>query len=295
MGFYRSRSISYRVGLSGFLSLLRDVFYQNPRSNGIALAGNICAESVKVRNLYYSDSPVIPCALDAVLELLQELPDVLFWIKDNQHRIVALNETFAHRVNRSPDRILGKTDAELYYPELARVFAEDDCSVIRSGEPLRRKIELLTTSFGGVEWRTTSKLPVRNQAGAVIGTTGISRPFAGTVEDLPVQFQAFARIVEYARSHLQEGVSVIDLALFSGMSVSTLGRRFREHLRLSPSEFLSQLRISHACQLLADTPLNVSEVGYRCGFENAAAFSRAFRSQMHMSPSAYRYGKHVNR
>ncbi|WP_269522761.1 AraC family transcriptional regulator [Coraliomargarita parva] len=236
-------------------------------------------------------STVLEDSLEALLELYDELNDVLFWIKDRELRIVALNRAFADRVKREPAQILGKTDADLYYPELARVFMEDDQAIMRTGRPIRRKVELLTTSYGGIEWRTTTKLPIRNRAGEVVGTSGLSRPLIGPVEALPDQFRAFAGIVEYARTHLRDGVTVVDLAHFAGMSVSTLGRRFREHLRLAPSEFLSQLRISHACQLLADSPLNVSEIGFECGFENAAAFSRAFRMQMRLSPSAYRRGE----
>ena len=99
---------------------------------------------------------------------------------------------------------------------------------------------------------------------------GISRPIPNAIKDLPVPFQAFAQIVEYARANLKRRVSVVELAKFSNMSVSTLGRRFHQHLRLSPSEFLSQLRISHACQMLEHSPFNISADGFECGFENAA-------------------------
>lgn len=252
------------------------------------MAVNGYAESVMVSEVYRASCPAVDAALGPVMELFHELSDVLFWVKDVDLKVQALNITFAQRLKRSPQSILGQQDSDLYYPELARVFMEDDREVMRSGVAQCRKVELLTTSYGGVEWRSTTKLPIRSFDGEILGTTGISRPILGAIEDLPLPFQAFARIVEYARSNLKHGVSVLELAQFSNMSVSTLGRRFQQHLRLSPSEFLSQLRISHACQLLEHSPCNVSEIGYECGFENAAAFSRAFRVQMCQSPTAYR-------
>lgn len=238
--------------------------------------------------VYSVSCPAVDAAIGPVLDLFHELSDVIFWIKDADLKVRALNSTFAQRVKRSPQSIIGQRDSDLYYPELARVFMEDDREIMRSGVAQYRKVELLTTSYGGIEWRSTTKLPIRSVEGEIMGTTGISRPILGAIKDLPVPFQAFAQIVEYARANLKCKVSVVELAKFSNMSVSTLGRRFQQHLRLSPSEFLSQLRISHACQLLEHSPFNVSEIGFECGFENAAAFSRAFRMQMCQSPSAYR-------
>ncbi|MFP4069275.1 MAG: helix-turn-helix domain-containing protein [Opitutales bacterium] len=234
-------------------------------------------------------SALTDCLLsEALCELFDELSEVLFWVKDENHRILEINEVFARRVNLPRARILGKTDAEFYYPELARVFLADDARVLASGEPIRRKIELLTTSFGGVEWRSTTKLPIRDRIGRVVGTAGISRPLPREVGALPGPYRAFGAIVEYTRSRLSGGVGVRDIARESGMSTATLERRFREHLRLTPSQFLSQLRLSRACELLRDTPLNMTEVARECGYESPAAFSRAFRREMGMAPSRFR-------
>jgi len=225
---------------------------------------------------------------EALFELFDELDEVLFWVKDGEHRIAALNQAFAERVNRPVAAILGKTDADLYFPELAQVFLADDARVLRTGEAVRRKVELLTTRFGGVEWRSTTKLPLRDKRGRVIGTTGISRPLPSSGESLPAPYRAFASIIEYARRHLAEGVSVRAIAKEAGMSVATLERRFGEHFRLTPSGFLTRLRVSRACELLRDTPLNMTEIAEACGYESPAAFSRAFRREMGESPSRFR-------
>ncbi len=225
---------------------------------------------------------------DGLIDLFNDLQDTLFWIKDARLRILAVNPAFAERVNIPENEIVGKTDADLYFPELARVFMADDRQVLESGRPIHRKYELLANRFGGVEWRSTTKVPLFNEAGQVAGTTGISRPLHNPGEHLPAPYAAFSHIVEYARQHLGEGVDVPRIARHAGMSVATLTRRFREHMRLTPGEFLAQLRISRACKLLADSPLNVAEIAGECGFADASAFSRAFRRQMRMSPSSYR-------
>lgn len=223
-----------------------------------------------------------------VVSLFNELGDVLYWVKDKTHRITALNRAFAERVKLAPEVIIGKTDEELYYPELAAVFMADDQYVLETGQTIRRKIELLTTRHGGIEWRSTTKLPLRNAQGEVVGTTGVSRPLPESVEALPGPYRAIGKIVEFARSHLSEHVSVGDIARESGMSVATLERRFKEHFQLNPSSFLSQLRVSRACELLRDSPLNITEIAVECGYESPAAFSRAFRREMRQSPSIFR-------
>lgn len=227
-------------------------------------------------------------SLDSTIALFNELEEVLFWIKDASHRITALNRAFAERVKLPREQILGKKDSELYYPEFAQVFMADDRRVFETGEPIRRKIELLTSRYGGVEWRSTTKLPVRIASGKIVGTTGISRPLPNSMDALPGPYRAIGQIVEYARGRLSDRVTVMDLAREAGMSIATLERRFREHLKLSPSAFLAQLRISLACELLRDTPLNMTEIALECGYDSPAAFSRAFRRDMDQSPSGFR-------
>ncbi|MGE9295630.1 MAG: helix-turn-helix domain-containing protein [Puniceicoccales bacterium] len=230
-------------------------------------------------------------AARSLIELFDDLSVVLFWVKDRELRIVALNATFAERVNVPAGEILGKTDSELYFPELARVFMADDRQVLATGQPLRRKAELLTSRFGDVEWRSTTKLPLFNAAGEVVGATGISRPLNHGMDALPAHFQAFSDIVRFARDGLADNVDVTAIAAHARMSISTLSRWFREHLRLTPGEFLSQLRTTRACQLLQDSPFNMTEIALECGYDSPAAFSRAFRRQMGLSPSEFRRGR----
>ncbi|WP_269539007.1 AraC family transcriptional regulator [Cerasicoccus fimbriatus] len=226
-------------------------------------------------------------ALDAVISLFEDVQDILFWIKDRDLRIVRLNQAFADRVKLPQADIIGKTDAELYFPELARVFMADDQQVMQTGQAIRRKVELLTNRWGGVEWRSTTKLPIFDNHGMVTATTGISRPLTDATEKLPPEYRAFSRLVDYCRANLTDSIDVEQIARHAGMSLATLTRRFRRHLGISPGEFLSQLRLSRACQLLSDSPLNITEIALECGYDSPAAFSRAFRRQMNMAPRDY--------
>jgi AraC-like DNA-binding protein len=223
-----------------------------------------------------------------VLPLFNQLSEVLFWVKDRQLRICMLNAAFAERVNLAPSEILGKTDADLYFPELARVFMEDDRTVMQEGQALVCKYELLANRFGGVEWRSTTKIPIRDVQGRVVGTTGLSQPVTMADADLPPTYREFDQLVAFAREHLSEGIDIAALARQSHISVATLQRRFRSLFGISPGEFLSQLRISRACRQLRSSSLNITQIALECGYESAAAFSRAFRRQMGTTPRAFR-------
>lgn len=223
-----------------------------------------------------------------VCPLWGDLPDILFWIKDAQLRIQKLNSAFAERVQLPETDILGKTDADLYFPELAKVFMKDDLEVIRTGRSIHRKFELLANRCGGVEWRCTIKIPLRDKQGKIVGTTGISQPASTGKGDLPPDYAIFNRMVTFAQSRLGDGMDVPKLAQHVGISQATLQRRFQSHFGISPGEFLSQLRISITCQRLRESSLNITQIALESGYESPAAFSRAFRRQMGQSPREFK-------
>jgi PAS domain S-box-containing protein len=75
----------------------------------------------------------------------------------------------------SPRQLIGRTDAEFYSPEMAAKFRADDESVLR-GEALQEREELGNDSVAGeARWHLTTKLPVRDARGQVIGIVGITR------------------------------------------------------------------------------------------------------------------------
>lgn len=222
------------------------------------------------------------------IKLYNQLPDILFWVKDTELRAVWVNRTVEHYVNLTKEQIIGKTDMDIYPRELATNYELDDKYVIENGKGIVGKIELLVNRFGAIEWRKVTKLPVMDENDQVIGTTGISIPFNNSEESLPHDYEAFTRIIEHARSQLHTRIGVKDLAAFAGISESTLNRRFQDYLKLTPQQLLAQLRISKACQLLEESVLNISEIADRCGYESPAAFSRAFKKLKHIAPRRYR-------
>ncbi len=108
-------------------------------------------------------------AIDAV-------PDPIF-CKDRQGRYILTNRAHAERLQISERASLGKTVFELsgITPELAQRYHDDDMVVLSSGEPIVNREEPFVWPDGESGWYLTSKYPLRDTAGNVVGLVGITR------------------------------------------------------------------------------------------------------------------------
>ena len=71
-------------------------------------------------------------------------------------------------------------------------------------------------------------------------------------------------------------------------SVSSFKREFNELYATSPGKWLQDKRLEFSCVLLGDVGLNIAQVAYRSGFENASHFSRKFKAYYGVTPSTFR-------
>ncbi|GAA5493922.1 AraC-type DNA-binding protein [Rubritalea squalenifaciens DSM 18772] len=222
--------------------------------------------------------------------LFQAMPDVIFWIKDKEGIIIFVNDAFVREMGkRTASEVVGKTDRDLSPSELVAIYEADDLHVMTTGEAIWNKTELISNSSGGVEWRATSKVPLYDREGVLIGTAGLARK-VGVDEGLPVptQHRDIASIIGAIYKTVDRDVKVSDLAEAAGMSVSTLERTFKEHMGTTPKQFIIQAKISTACERLLGSQMSVKEVGASVGYTDHANFTRGFRKIMNMSPTEYR-------
>ena len=105
---------------------------------------------------------------------LENVPAAVYF-KDRQSRFIAVSKSKAARHGfADPDQLVGKCDADLFAEAHARPAKEDEAVIMSTGAPLLGKIERLSWTDGHVTWARTSKLPLRDPAGRIIGTFGIS-------------------------------------------------------------------------------------------------------------------------
>jgi AraC-like DNA-binding protein len=96
-----------------------------------------------------------------------------------------------------------------------------------------------------------------------------------------------ARIMDFTQSHIAT-VTLADVCKSVGISERSLRRQFASTVGMSWEEYRQRLRIHLALDDLDDTTKSIGTIAADSGYENPAAFARAFRSIMGMSPSEYR-------
>ena len=110
-------------------------------------------------------------------KLMDHLPASIFF-KDKESRFIRINKSCAIKFGlNSAEEAIGKTDFDFFGEEHARKAREDEIKVMQTGEPLVGIIEKEAGSDNYKEerWASTTKLPLRNDSGIIIGTFGISR------------------------------------------------------------------------------------------------------------------------
>jgi PAS domain S-box-containing protein len=112
-------------------------------------------------------------------ELMQRLLDTCLdsiYFKDANSRFVKVNRHLAHRLGLAdPSEAVGKTDADFFDAEHAREARADEEEILRTGTPVISKLEIEGAPGRDPAWVITTKLPLRDQSGAIVGTFGISR------------------------------------------------------------------------------------------------------------------------
>lgn len=107
--------------------------------------------------------------------LLDNLPDNVF-VKDRDSRILVCNNAYARFLGASSEAdIVGKRDGDLVPPDEARKMLQDDRQVLESGQTIHREESTVNLSTGARRWSQTTKVPIRDEQGLIIGMGGIQR------------------------------------------------------------------------------------------------------------------------
>ena len=107
--------------------------------------------------------------------LMDNVPDTIYF-KDRDSRFTRVNRYAAARFGiASPALAVGRTDFDFFTDEHAAQALRDEQEIIRTGQPLVNVEEKETLPNGEIRWVSTTKLPLRDRQGNIVGTFGISR------------------------------------------------------------------------------------------------------------------------
>ncbi len=105
---------------------------------------------------------------------LDNIPDSVYF-KDRDSRFLAASRSTAFRHGFTPETIVGKTDFDTFADKHALWARADEESIMNTGTPIIGQLEQETWPDGRVTWCFTSKFPLRDERGEIIGTFGISK------------------------------------------------------------------------------------------------------------------------
>jgi len=131
--------------------------------------------------------------------VLDTIPVRVFW-KDKNSVYLGCNKLFAHDSGlESPDDLIGKTDYDLGWKEQAELYRSDDQKVMQLGRPKLNYEEPQSTPDGNNIWLETSKIPLTDTEGNIIG-------LLGTYADITERKKSEEELQQY-KQHLEEMVA----------------------------------------------------------------------------------------
>lgn len=99
---------------------------------------------------------------------------------------------------------------------------------------------------------------------------------------------AVARAQQYIELHYQEKITVNYLAELGNLSVSSFNRIFKKETKMTPMDYLIEIRLEKSKKLLRRKEIPMTEIAMRCGFSSSAHFSSSFKRSYEITPTEYR-------
>jgi PAS domain S-box-containing protein len=233
-----------------------------------------------------------PRALAPELAIIEQLfdhePETAFFLKDAAGRYLAVNQSLVERCGvPSKADLLGRHVRQVFPKQLAQVYATQDEAVLRTGRPIIDHLELHWYAHRRAGWCLTTKLPMRDHSGKIVGLAGISRDLRapGDRESIPA---SLASTLDHLEAHCEDPISPRSLAQLAGLPPVRFARLIKRIFRLTPNQLIMQTRLTAAARLLMESERSIADIAVSCGFYDHSAMTRAFRSVTNLTPTQFR-------
>lgn len=225
---------------------------------------------------------------NSILSLFSALNDVYFFMKDRHGHFIGANALQLEKLGLgTEEELIGKSDYDFFPRHMIAHYEKDDAQVMNTGEPILRRVELVTSADGSISWHVTSKYPLYDNSGECVGIIGVMHDLDKS-NNAWNPYRRMSAVIDYIGLHFQEPLEMSDLAGVAGLSVSQFERRFRVVFQQTPSRFLIHYRLTHASHMLIDSDETLSTIAQEVGFYDHSHFSREFQKLFDMPPGRYR-------
>ena len=222
-------------------------------------------------------------------ELFDHAHDLTFFVKDAEARYVVVNECLVERHGyKRKSQVLGKKTLETCPGELGKILYEQDQSVLTNGKPIVELLEMHWYSPNTPGWCVTTKLPVFDANKSVSGILGFSQDVRTQIanEEIPA---GIGTALEHLEKNYADQVSPSSLAKVANLTPARFARVIKRIFQLTPNQLISKTRLTAAARMLRETDRSIADIAIASGFYDHSAFTRAFRTSLGLSPSAFRY------
>lgn len=220
--------------------------------------------------------------------LFDQLPDIVYFIKDRAGCYLEVNETLVQRCGcAKKSDIIGRLPSQLFGPDLGQHYETQDRATLLRGRPLMNLLEMHMYRPRHVGWCLTTKLPLHGKDNAIVGLVGVSRDLK--MPDVSSgDFRRIAAAIDLARDRLSAATTVASMAAAAEMSPWQLDRRMKRVFGLSAGEWLLKARLTAARDLLAESDSPIATIALEVGYADPSSFARQFRQTVGLPPLQYR-------
>ena len=177
-----------------------------------------------------------------LIQLFEYLPRAYVYFKEVHGTFVYGNKSWMllHGCLHQDD-FIGKTDYDFHPPAMAAQYVDEDTRVMDSGEALPDQVWLVRGIDHMPRWYVSTKLPLTDEHGTLVGIGGIMRPYAHA-GSAPSDYR-LTPVMEHVLANHREKLTIATLAEIANLSVSQLQREFRRLFNMSPGDYLIRVRL----------------------------------------------------
>ncbi|HEY9659303.1 MAG TPA: AraC family transcriptional regulator [Allocoleopsis sp.] len=100
-------------------------------------------------------------------------------------------------------------------------------------------------------------------------------------------------VIDYVHEHLDQHLKLAELAALAGVSQYYFLRLFKQHIGVTPYQYVVRQRVERAKQLLKQKTMPIADIALHCGFANQSHLTKLFRQVMGVTPKQYQADRHL--
>lgn len=223
-----------------------------------------------------------------VFDALERVPGAMFMVKDLHSRYLFMSRALKEAIHLPADfDVTGRTDFDLFPRIIAENFRQNDRRVFQTGQPLVQEIHATGFFDHPTSWCYSSKYPLHDQCGRVIGLITINEKHTD-VMGAGSELDRLLPAIDHISRHYAMRITIAALARLCGFSSSHFMRIFRQRLLMTPRAYIEQVRLFHASDSLRRTAASVAEIALAAGFYDPSSFVKRFKRFTGLTPLHYR-------